>query len=88
MSVNHYSTDHHHNHTLFWQQLHTTDATETTTATWLNQDQKESLFEKTLTPSDVGKLNRLVIPNSTRRNTSLSTPSPIMLTRQRRKGCF
>ncbi|KAL0648580.1 hypothetical protein Bca4012_046871 [Brassica carinata] len=62
MSVNHYSTDHHHNHTLFWQQLHTTDATETTTATWLNQDQKESLFEKTLTPSDVGKLNRLVIP--------------------------
>ncbi|CAN7069386.1 hypothetical protein IGI04_041880 [Brassica rapa subsp. trilocularis] len=63
MSVNHYSTDHHHHHnTLFWQQLHTTDATETTTATWLNQDQKESLFEKTLTPSDVGKLNRLVIP--------------------------
>ncbi|KAF8051428.1 hypothetical protein N665_1726s0001 [Sinapis alba] len=61
MSVNHYSSDH---HTLLWQQhLHTTDASETTTAaTWLNEDHKESLFEKTLTPSDVGKLNRLVIP--------------------------
>ncbi|KAF8118780.1 hypothetical protein N665_0002s0090 [Sinapis alba] len=62
MSVNHYSTDH---HTLFWQHLHTTDTSEpttTTAATWLNEDQKESLFEKSLTPSDVGKLNRLVIP--------------------------
>ncbi|XVF76147.1 hypothetical protein PTKIN_Ptkin13bG0242900 [Pterospermum kingtungense] len=27
-----------------------------------NQDERESLFEKPLTPSDVGKLNRLVIP--------------------------
>lgn len=65
MSVNHYSTDHHH--TLLWQHRHTTDThpppPETpTTATWLNDDQKESLFEKSLTPSDVGKLNRLVIP--------------------------
>ncbi|EOA21328.1 hypothetical protein CARUB_v10001689mg [Capsella rubella] len=63
MSVNHYSTDHHH--TLLWQQQHhTTDASETatTTAAWLNDDLKESLFEKSLTPSDVGKLNRLVIP--------------------------
>ncbi|AED90990.1 AP2/B3-like transcriptional factor family protein [Arabidopsis thaliana] len=64
MSVNHYSTDHHH--TLLWQQQqhrHTTDTSETTTtATWLHDDLKESLFEKSLTPSDVGKLNRLVIP--------------------------
>ncbi|XP_010491174.1 PREDICTED: B3 domain-containing protein At5g06250-like isoform X1 [Camelina sativa] len=68
MSVNHYSTDHHH--TLLWQQQQqqqqhrqTTDTSEaTTTATWLNDDLKESLFEKSLTPSDVGKLNRLVIP--------------------------
>ncbi|CAH2073886.1 unnamed protein product [Thlaspi arvense] len=62
MSVNHYSTDHHH--TLLWQHRHATDTsdTTTTTATWLNDDQKESLFEKSLTPSDVGKLNRLVIP--------------------------
>lgn len=60
MSVNHYSTDHHHQQTLFWQHLHTTDASEPTT--WLSEDQKESLFEKSLTPSDVGKLNRLVIP--------------------------
>ncbi|CAH8292723.1 unnamed protein product [Eruca vesicaria subsp. sativa] len=58
MSVNHYSTDHHH-HTLFWHHLHTTDTSQPTT---LNEDQKESLFEKSLTPSDVGKLNRLVIP--------------------------
>ncbi|KFK25025.1 hypothetical protein AALP_AA8G057200 [Arabis alpina] len=62
MSVNHYSTDHHHN-TLLWQQhRHTTDTSEPTTTTWLNEDLKESLFEKSLTPSDVGKLNRLVIP--------------------------
>ncbi|KAG2334553.1 hypothetical protein Bca52824_005733 [Brassica carinata] len=60
MSVNHYSTD--HNHTLFWQHLHTTDTSEPTTTTALSEDQKESLFEKSLTPSDVGKLNRLVIP--------------------------
>ncbi|KAJ0235248.1 B3 domain-containing protein [Hirschfeldia incana] len=58
MSVNHYSTDHHHHHTLFWQHLHTTDTSEPPTT----EDQKESLFEKSLTPSDVGKLNRLVIP--------------------------
>ena len=67
MSVNHYSTDHHqvhHHHTLFWQNLHTTDTSEptTTAATSLREDQKEYLFEKSLTPSDVGKLNRLVIP--------------------------
>ncbi|KAL0784022.1 hypothetical protein Bca101_000267 [Brassica carinata] len=62
MSVNHYSTDNHH--TLFWQNLHTTDTSEptTTAAAWLSEDQKEYLFEKSLTPSDVGKLNRLVIP--------------------------
>ncbi|KAL1196954.1 B3 domain-containing protein [Cardamine amara subsp. amara] len=57
MSVNHYSTDHHH--TLLWQHHHTTDTSETTTT---DDDQKEPLFEKSLTPSDVGKLNRLVIP--------------------------
>ncbi|XP_024012344.1 B3 domain-containing protein At5g06250 isoform X1 [Eutrema salsugineum] len=63
MSVNHYSTDHHHHNTLLWQDRHATDTSEATTATWLNDDQqKESLFEKSLTPSDVGKLNRLVIP--------------------------
>ncbi|CAN8257050.1 unnamed protein product [Cochlearia groenlandica] len=55
MSLNHYSSDHHNTH-----------PPEPTTATWQNEnnnnDIKESLFEKTLTPSDVGKLNRLVIP--------------------------
>ncbi|EOA31210.1 hypothetical protein CARUB_v10014376mg [Capsella rubella] len=54
MSVNHY---HHHN-TLSLQQHqqhihHQND---------LSLAQRESLFEKSLTPSDVGKLNRLVIP--------------------------
>ncbi|RDX91810.1 B3 domain-containing protein, partial [Mucuna pruriens] len=36
--------------------------TTTTTAQKETQDEKEAMFEKPLTPSDVGKLNRLVIP--------------------------
>ncbi|KAL1204691.1 B3 domain-containing protein [Cardamine amara subsp. amara] len=52
MSVNHYSRDINHN-TLSLQQHHQNDVAVA---------QRESLFEKSLTPSDVGKLNRLVIP--------------------------
>ncbi|CAH8359895.1 unnamed protein product [Eruca vesicaria subsp. sativa] len=47
MSVNHNSRDIHHN-TLSLHHHH--------------NDHREPLFEKSLTPSDVGKLNRLVIP--------------------------
>ncbi|CAH2054029.1 unnamed protein product [Thlaspi arvense] len=50
MSVNHYSRDIHHNALSLHH--HQNDAVA----------QRESLFEKILTPSDVGKLNRLVIP--------------------------
>ncbi|KAK7392647.1 hypothetical protein VNO78_21091 [Psophocarpus tetragonolobus] len=38
------------------------DQTQTTTTTKQTDDEKEPMFEKPLTPSDVGKLNRLVIP--------------------------
>ncbi|KAG7638661.1 DNA-binding pseudobarrel domain superfamily [Arabidopsis thaliana x Arabidopsis arenosa] len=56
MSINQYSSDFHY-HSLMWQQQqqqqqHQNDVVE----------EKEALFEKPLTPSDVGKLNRLVIP--------------------------
>jgi hypothetical protein len=34
----------------------------TTTTTTTQEEEKEAMFEKPLTPSDVGKLNRLVIP--------------------------
>ncbi|VVA97251.1 unnamed protein product [Arabis nemorensis] len=53
MSVNHYSRDIHHHNTLSLHHHHQNDTV---------SPQKESLFEKSLTPSDVGKLNRLVIP--------------------------
>ncbi|XP_010505139.1 PREDICTED: B3 domain-containing protein At2g36080 [Camelina sativa] len=57
MSITQYSSDFHY-HSLMWQQQqqqqhhHQNDVVE----------EKEALFEKPLTPSDVGKLNRLVIP--------------------------
>ncbi|ESW17331.1 hypothetical protein PHAVU_007G230700 [Phaseolus vulgaris] len=38
------------------------DRTTTTTQQEETEDEKEPMFEKPLTPSDVGKLNRLVIP--------------------------
>ncbi|XP_027934719.1 B3 domain-containing protein At2g36080-like [Vigna unguiculata] len=38
------------------------DQTTTTTQQEETEDEKEPMFEKPLTPSDVGKLNRLVIP--------------------------
>ncbi|KAF3559271.1 hypothetical protein F2Q69_00011178 [Brassica cretica] len=55
MSINQYSSEFHY-HSLMWQQQqqhhHQNEVVE----------EKEALFEKPLTPSDVGKLNRLVIP--------------------------
>ncbi|CAH8323330.1 unnamed protein product [Eruca vesicaria subsp. sativa] len=50
MSVNHYSRDIHHNTLSLHHHQNDTAS------------HRESLFEKSLTPSDVGKLNRLVIP--------------------------
>ncbi|GAU39133.1 hypothetical protein TSUD_23120 [Trifolium subterraneum] len=38
------------------------NSTTTMTTEIKSEDEKESMFEKPLTPSDVGKLNRLVIP--------------------------
>ncbi|CAN8316598.1 unnamed protein product [Cochlearia groenlandica] len=54
MSINQYSNDFHY-HSLMWQQQQHHNQNDVV------QD-KEALFEKPLTPSDVGKLNRLVIP--------------------------
>ncbi|XP_042057042.1 B3 domain-containing protein At2g36080-like isoform X2 [Salvia splendens] len=67
MSINHFSTQAH-----WWPHSHYTttmdDSVSVSMSTTHNDDEEEQeqeqerLFEKPLTPSDVGKLNRLVIP--------------------------
>lgn len=64
---------HHHQPPWFNSQIHENtphynlkniedEELDTTTTVVEPEDEKESMFEKPLTPSDVGKLNRLVIP--------------------------
>ncbi|XP_058762823.1 B3 domain-containing protein At5g06250-like [Vicia villosa] len=56
---------HHHQPPWLTSQTHENDEEEQendTTVAKLPEDEKEPMFEKPLTPSDVGKLNRLVIP--------------------------
>ena len=55
MSINQYSSEFHY-HSLMWQQQQQHHQQNEVV------EEKEALFEKPLTPSDVGKLNRLVIP--------------------------
>ncbi|XP_024037887.1 B3 domain-containing protein At2g36080 isoform X2 [Citrus clementina] len=66
-SYNNNNNNSHHNPTLSFNLNSQHDATEAHPMTNLNSNQeqeleKEPMFEKPLTPSDVGKLNRLVIP--------------------------
>ncbi|XP_061355181.1 B3 domain-containing protein At2g36080-like [Gastrolobium bilobum] len=70
MSINHYSSETPETTTLWWTQQQTSPplddeqgATTTTSSPQEGEEEvKEAMFEKPLTPSDVGKLNRLVIP--------------------------
>ncbi|XP_010553392.1 PREDICTED: B3 domain-containing protein At2g36080 [Tarenaya hassleriana] len=64
MSINQYTTDL-TDHTFMWQhqqQYHMMESNLQNDIVFDEDTTKEPLFEKPLTPSDVGKLNRLVIP--------------------------